>query len=170
MPRSPQPRADVARVVVGPFVRKRTAFVRLHGMYSAPVVIRQPRTCAVWAAFENQPAAVGRYLRLAFDEVRFGHAEEYGNARDLRVRDAHDPVLDAAARPAAAAREPGKRSVHRLQALAEYLRHLLAGELLVAPVKPERRLDKLRYHSLRRAELRDVHRDAYLAHPCLKCG
>ena len=87
-------------VGIGPFMRKRAAFVRLHGMYSAPVVIRQPRTCAVGAAFENQPAAVGRYLRLAFDEVRLGQAEECGNARDLRVRDAHDPVLDAAARPA----------------------------------------------------------------------
>ena len=42
----------------------------------------------------------GGDFSLAFDELGLIHSKKRRDARDLRVRDTHDPILDAAARPA----------------------------------------------------------------------
>ena len=95
-----QSRTDFGGVWIGPFKGESSALLGLHGIDAAEVVVRQVGACAVRAALEDKALPVGRDLRLALDELRFAHSEKRRDARDLRVRDAHDPVLDAAARPA----------------------------------------------------------------------
>ena len=97
---SRQFRTDFGGIRVGPFKGKCPALVGFNGIDAAEVVIRQIGARAVWTTLENKTLAIGRDFRLALDERRFAHSEKRRDARDLRVRDAHDPVLDAAARPA----------------------------------------------------------------------
>ena len=66
----------------------------------AEVVLRQIGARAVWTVFEYKTLAVWRDFGLTLDELGLIHSKKRRDARNLRVRDAHDPVLYAAARPA----------------------------------------------------------------------
>ena len=72
-------------VGIGPFMRKRAAFVRLHRMNPAAVVVREPDASAIRAALENQSAAIRRNFRLAIDECLLRNAKESGDPCDLGV-------------------------------------------------------------------------------------
>ena len=72
-------------VGIGPFVRKSAAFVRLHRMNPAAVVVREPDASAIRAALENQSAAIRRNFRLAIDEGLLRNAKESGDPCDLGV-------------------------------------------------------------------------------------
>jgi len=100
-----QSRADFGGVGICPLKRERPALVGFNGIDAAEVVVHQVGAGAVRTAFEDEAPPVGRDLRFALDERRFAHSEERRDACNLRVRDAHDPVLDAATRPAHPARE-----------------------------------------------------------------
>ena len=86
-------------------MRKCAALVGLDGIDAAEVVVREPGTCAVWMAFQNKASAVGREFGVLGYECRLVLTKEGGYTRDLRVRHAHDAVLDPAARPAPLANE-----------------------------------------------------------------
>ena len=93
-------RADFVGVWIGPFKGERSALLGLHGIDAAEVVLCQIGARAVRTALEDKAFPVGRDFSLAFDELGLIHSKKRRDARDLRVRDAHDSVLDAAARPA----------------------------------------------------------------------
>ena len=93
-------RAYLAGIRVRPFHRESAALVRLDGIDSATVVIRQVDAGSVGTALQYQPLPIGRDLRLLVDELVFGLAKECGDTGDLPVRDSHYAVLDAAASPA----------------------------------------------------------------------
>ena len=69
-------------------------------MDAAAVVVRQVDARLVSPAFEDEPSAIRRNLRLPVDEFLLRHPEERGDAADFVIAHAHDPVLDPAARPA----------------------------------------------------------------------
>ena len=92
--------ADFGGVWIGPFKGERSALLGFHGIDAAEVVVRQIGARAVWTALENQALTIRCDFGLALDEIGLCHSEKRRNVRDLRVRDAHDPVLDAAARSA----------------------------------------------------------------------
>ncbi len=95
-----QSRADFGGVWIGPFKGERSALLGLHGIDAAEVVLRQIGARAVRTALENQALAIWRDFSLAFDELCLAHSKKRRDVRNLRVRHAHDSVLDAAARPA----------------------------------------------------------------------
>ena len=93
-------RADFDGVWIGPFKGERSALLGLHGIDAAEIVVRQIGARAVRTTLEDKTLAIGRNLGLALDELRFPHSKERRNPCNLRIRDTHDPVLYAAARPA----------------------------------------------------------------------
>jgi len=80
-----KPRANLLGIGICPFVWKSAAFVWLHGMDLAAVVVRKPDASTVWAALENQSAAIRRDFRLTVDEYLLRNAKERGNPCDLHV-------------------------------------------------------------------------------------
>ena len=74
-------------------------------MDQATVVVRQIDASSVGPTLEHKTAAIWRKLRLLRNEIAWRHTEELGNLRNLGIVHAHNAVLYAAARTAAAARE-----------------------------------------------------------------
>ena len=95
-----QSRADFGGVWIGPFKGERSALLGLHGIDAAEVALCQIVTRAVWTTLEDKTLAIRRDFGLAFNELGLIHSKKRRDTRDLRVRDAHDPVFDAAACPA----------------------------------------------------------------------
>ena len=92
--------ADFGGVWICPFKGERPTLLGLHGIDAAEVFLCQIGARAVRTALENQALAIWRDFSLTLDELGLVHSKKRRDARNLRVRDAHDSVLDAAARPA----------------------------------------------------------------------
>ena len=115
--------ADFGGIGIGPLEWERPALVGLDGIDAAEVVLRQIGARAVWTTLENQALAVWRDFSLTLNEFRFVHSKKRRDTRNLRVRDAHDSVLDAAARPAHPALE--LPLLHLLASFAAKTTHFL---------------------------------------------
>ena len=85
---------------VRPLEREGAAFIGLDRVDATEVVGGQVGARAVGTTSEHEAFAIGRKLRLAFDELGFAHAEKRGDADNFGIRHADNTVLDPAARPA----------------------------------------------------------------------
>ena len=80
-----KPRTNLMGVGICPFVWKRAAFVGLHRMNLAAIVVREPDARTVRTALENQSAAIRRDFCIMIDEMLFRDTKERGNPRNLHV-------------------------------------------------------------------------------------
>ena len=95
-----QRRAHRRRIGIRPFKRECAAFIGLDWVDATEIVSGQVGTGAIGTTSEHETFAIGRKLRLAFNELGLAHAEKRGNADYFGIRHADDTVLDPAARPA----------------------------------------------------------------------
>ena len=95
-----QCRTHRRRIGIRPLERKCAAFIGLDRVDATEAVGGQVGAGAVGTTSEHETFAIGRKLRLAFNELGLAHAEKSGNAGNFGIRHADNTVLDPAARPA----------------------------------------------------------------------